>query len=124
MKKNPPHYAAMLEESKRLRWPQRFRTDLTLRDRDALANRDPSAPFGWVLACWGTVLIFPSAGLIDLKHRAEDMPGIVIDTYGEDDCRFYWWDGQSLIEEKLAEQLAERLRAEGERLRDAAQVKS
>jgi hypothetical protein len=124
MTKNPPHYAAIKAEADRVRWPERFRSDVTIHDRAALAKRDPSAPFGWVLSCLGTHLIFPSTGLVDKKHRPEEMPQIVCDAFGEDDCRFYWWNGRSLCDVKLPEVLADRLRDEGDRLREAARVAS
>ncbi len=120
--KTPPHYAALLEESKRVGWPEVHTRDVVLHDRSALARRNPSEPFGWVLSCLGTVLIFPSAGLVDSKHRPDEMPQIACDAFGEDDCRFYWWDGRHLHDVHLPEVLAERLRDEAERLRAAEQV--
>ena len=124
MNKNPLHYAAILAEANRVGWPETFRRDVTVHDRAALAKRDPSEPFGWVLSCLGTYLVFPSTGLVDAKHRPDEMPQIVCDAFGEDDCRFYWWDGRSLCDVKLPEVLAERLREERDRLHEAARVAS
>jgi hypothetical protein len=105
------HYQALLAEARRVGWPERFETDLTIHDRAALAARDPALPFAWVLNRGATYLAFPGASPVDgAGHYAHDMPAICARAFGAVDCRWYWWDGIALHDVQTATRLANCLR--------------
>jgi hypothetical protein len=117
MKSDNRHYAALVAESKRAGWPERFATDLTVHDRAALARRDPSLPFAWVLRTDGTYILY--AGPPD-QHGNDpvNLVRLMPDTFGADRCRFYWWDGVSLRESSV-DDLCEILRDAADKERAA-----
>jgi hypothetical protein len=106
-----PHYEALRAEARRVRWPERFETDLTVHDRAALATRDPALPFAWVLNRGATYLAHPSAMPVDgAGHYAQDMPAICARAFGAQDGRWYWWDRRTLHDVETPERLAHCLR--------------
>ncbi len=108
-------YAALLAESERVGWPERFPTDLTEHDHAALAKRSSTEAFAWVLSQGATYLVFPSPLPIDgAGTYAHWMPRACARSFGRENCRWYWWDGARLIAEESAEALASRLEKAGE----------
>jgi hypothetical protein len=107
-------YEEMADEARRCGWPDQFESDLICWDRAWCEKRDPSAPFGWILRQTGTHVIAPDwrdgAG-----HRAEEYPGFVAGAFGEGHCRWYWWNGATLVELRGAEELSELLSAHAPR---------
>ena len=107
------HYSALLEESKRVGWPAFFQRDLTLHDRNSLAERDPSESFAWVLRESGTHIVFPGewkrthAWTGDQLPRSEWRSGvdagltILADGGSGSTHRRYWWNGRTLREVAL-----------------------
>jgi hypothetical protein len=111
-------YAALLVEAERVGWPERFQTDLTEHDQRTLAERRPTDPFAWVLSNGATYLVFPSAVPIDgAGTYAHRRPRACAESFGRENCRWYWWDGARLIAEETPEALANRLEETGERMK-------
>jgi hypothetical protein len=110
------HYDALVVESQRTGWPERFPTDLTTHDQAKLSTRDAREAFAWVLARDATYLVYPSRRPIDgAGHYAYEMPRSCKSAFGADNCRWYWWDGANLLEVGSAEALSERLEEAGRR---------
>jgi hypothetical protein len=108
-------YAALLAESERVGWPERFQSDLTEHDRASLAERCPTDAFAWVLSQGATYLVFPSPVPIDgAGTYAHRMPRACAESFGRENCRWYWWDGARLVAVDSAEALAGRLEEAGE----------
>ena len=90
-------YAAMQAEADRLSWPERFATDLTTHDRDALARVGDRLPLFWVLRRDGTFLCEISTDPIDgAGHFVWNAPAWFPRTFGPNGFRFYVWDGVAL----------------------------
>jgi len=105
-------FYALKSEAARVGWPLRFATDLTTHDRAYLAQHDDAEPFAWVLMTDGTILTYPSRRPIDgAGTMAHIMPRIVCHTFGAENCRWYWWDGNALINVRSAADLGALLRA-------------
>lgn len=102
---NRTAYQALKAEAERRGYPEVFRRDLTVHDRNALARRDAPDQFGWVLRRCGTHLWPPDAqaGLLVQSVLAVDRH-----KGGADDPHFYWYDGQRLAE-VLPEELVRRM---------------
>ena len=108
-------YAALLAESARVGWPERFKTDLTEHDQRTLSERRPTDAFAWVLSQGATYLVFPSPLPIDgAGTYAHWMPRACARSFGRENCRWYWWDGARLIAVESAEALGNRLEEAGE----------
>lgn len=96
------HYLAIAEEAARVGWPAHYRRDLTLHDRDILADRDPSLPFAWILCECGTHIVLPVHAREAWKPGA-DVGATVLRTLGANpDHLIYWWNGWNLRRVDLA----------------------
>jgi len=97
------HYQAIVAKADEVGWPLRFRTDLTKHDRAFLATKPVDRPFTWILREDGTGIYFP--GIIDgVGHRASQMARSQAEIFGADKCKFFVWDGHTLVEHATAEQ--------------------
>lgn len=102
---DPPAYAAMRAESRRLRLPRRFRTDLTRHDRQLLRKLRADAQFVWILREDGTHLW--TVDFVDgAGNTAAELIRYAADTWPS--ARFYLWDGGSLLSMDSSAVAAER----------------
>ncbi len=83
----------------------RFETDLTKHDTEALARRPVNA-FAWILRPDSTFLAFAGP-----EYRGDLFARMVmvVQAFGSDGCRFYFWDCATLVEYPCAMALDERL---------------
>lgn len=92
-----PAVDALRSESARVGWPLRFATDL---DHDERFIREviSDEPFAWVLYADGTHIAPIEDRSTGRTGRALLTCAMVADTFGEDACRYYVWDGCTLIQ--------------------------
>lgn len=93
----PAHYAAIRTEAQRIRWPKKFRRDLTFHDRRFLKDLPESEPFVWILREHGTHLVCPLRW--KAKHSLAELLVVLntLRTEFSDEKRAYLWDGRFLI---------------------------
>lgn len=90
-----PAYIAILEASKAMGWPKRFRSDLTTHDRGAIDRLPPGMPFAWGLRDRGTHL-FRADCQDGSGHRSPDFPRFVEGAFGPLATCWFFWDGSRL----------------------------
>jgi hypothetical protein len=101
-----PHYEALLAEAARVGWPQEYRRDVLVHDRNHCARLDPATPFVWVLRTMGSHL-FPIGVRDGVGHGAAHFAVSCPETFGTERCRVYTWDGSRLTEHRTPERAAE-----------------
>ena len=107
----PAHYAAMHAEARSVGWPESYAGDLTTWDRLALTGSavehekgeritkmNPigvAEPFGWVLRKGGTH-IMEVFGAATCGASRQTSAASIARAFGDNECRFYQWDGYLL----------------------------
>ena len=89
-------YQTLLQESDKIGWPLRFKTDLTNHDRRRLEGDDPPKKFIWVLRALGT-------DLLDFRMQLSSAQGYsrhYFSSKSDDRAsqnRFYFWTSKRLV---------------------------
>jgi hypothetical protein len=92
------HLQAILTTAVELGRPELFTCDLDV-DRETCVLMTAETAFLWILGREGTRMIVPDAG-----RGGCESDRIVLRATCLVDCRYYWWDGDSLAELSDAEE--------------------
>jgi hypothetical protein len=98
-----PGYAAIVATAHDLGLPQSYATDITIHDRQLIAQRQPRQ-FAWLLHASGSLLSMPKPNErpLDYLHAAKRMYGHALS---------FWWDGIKLMRAEEIDRLITRMAA-------------